>query len=232
MDDALKILLKTSVETTTGSRTDSGVHAKQNFLHFDYPGEINTSLLRYQLNALLPKDISVNHVFRMPESAHCRFDALAREYHYSIIQRKDPFSDKAYEYYFPLDFHLLQQCADHILTQGNFETFSKKKTDVRTFICQVQYSRWIQNGPDNLTYIIRANRFLRGMVRALVGTTLQVGRGKMDFKTFQLIFEGRNNRYADFSPPGTGLCLERTFYPMDYFPSAEEYYNKPYSDLD
>jgi tRNA pseudouridine38-40 synthase len=205
IEKALKIYFRNEFELTGSSRTDAGVHALQNYFHFDLAEEIND--VAYQLNAILPDDIVVKRIFAVKEDAHCRFDAISREYCYHIYHAKDPFiADRAYYYPYALDLQLLNDAAKMILEYTDFTTFSKRNTQVRSFECTIRESEWIpvENG---LQYKVRANRFLRGMVKGLVGTMLQVGRGKITIDRFKAIIVSGDASQADFSVPSHGLFL-------------------------
>lgn len=207
VERALYIFYKQKFILTGSSRTDAGVHAFQNFFHFDSEVEIREEV--YNLNAILPGDIVINRVFKVAENAHCRFDAISREYHYHIYQRKNPFlQDRAYYYPYVLDFDLLQQAAAKVLANNDFSSFSKRNTQVKSFICEIHYSEWVIEG-DCLVYKVKANRFLRGMVKGLVGTMLQVGRKKISVADFTSIIEAKDCTLADFSVISDGLFLNK-----------------------
>jgi tRNA pseudouridine38-40 synthase len=216
VEKAFSILHRREVPLTGSSRTDSGVHALQNFFHFDDEHEIHPQFV-YKMNALLPQDIAVKNIFRMPETAHSRFDAVARSYSYHIHQFKDPFLQKT-SYYFPytLDMDLMQEGAALIRTQTNFFAFSKTNTQVKNFNCTILKSDWRKEGA-NLVYSIEANRFLRGMVRAITATLLKLGRGKLTMGELRKLFEESNK--AGFAVPAHGLFLEQVRYPENYFPA-------------
>jgi tRNA pseudouridine38-40 synthase len=213
VEKALGIFFRATFDLTGSSRTDAGVHALQNFFHFDYEGIIEERLL-YNINAILPPDIVLNHIYPVAPDAHCRFDAISREYRYYIYRKKDPFlADRAWFYPYTLDRGKLKAAADLIPTHHDFTTFAKRNTQVKTFRCTIFESTWEEDGPC-LVYRVRANRFLRGMVRGLVGTMMQVGRGKLDVAAFDGILEKRNNQLADFSAPGHGLFLHQVSFPV------------------
>jgi tRNA pseudouridine38-40 synthase len=216
VEKVLTVFFKSRFELTGSSRTDAGVHALSNFFHFDSDilpvGEkLNKSI--YNLNAILPSDIVIRNIFPVSSQAHCRFDALSREYEYYIYQRKEPFSiDRAYFYPFKLDIDKLQQAAAIIRGYKDFTAFSKRNTQVKSFICDIQKSEWIiKDG--YYVYSVQANRFLRGMVRGLVGTMLKVGRGKKTVAEFEAIIQAKNPANADFSVPAQGLFLKEVIYP-------------------
>lgn len=216
LENAFQTVQKEKVEMTGSSRTDAGVHALQNFFHFDYDGKLKVTLL-YNLNAILPKDISVKKIIPMDAESHCRFDAVSREYKYYISMQKDPFTQET-AYYFPyaMDEEKLHTAAGIVKEYYDFTAFSKKNTQVKTFNCRIDESRWfLENGC--LVYYVKANRFLRGMVRALVATMLKVGRNKITVKEFRDILESKKISSAKFAAPSHGLFLVAVNYPENYF---------------
>ena len=211
LEKALQTLFKSSFELTGSSRTDAGVHANQNFFHFDTETEI-LQKNAYNLNAIVPADISIKGIYPVPDTAHCRFDAVSREYNYFIYKEKNPFlNDRAWQFPYPVNLDLLQEAARTISQYKDFTSFSKRNTQVKTFICTIEASEWVQEGP-LLIYRVRANRFLRGMVRGLVGTMLKVGRGQMDIEGLKSVIEAKDCSKADFSTPAQGLFLNRVIY--------------------
>lgn len=216
VEKALGIFFRARFELTGSSRTDGGVHAMQNFFHFDYEGDIENRVL-YNVNAILPPDIVINNVYPVAPDAHCRFDAIGREYRYYIYRVKNPFlADRAWFYPYTLDRGNLEAAAALIPLYQDFTTFAKRNTQVKTFLCSVLESAW-EEDEQCLVYRVKANRFLRGMVRGLVGTMLQVGRGKLSVEEFAGVLEKKNNRLADFSAPGHGLFLHRVIFPVSTF---------------
>jgi len=216
VEKAMEVLYRQKIGLTGSSRTDAGVHAKQNYFHFDFDGEVDSGKV-YNINALLPDDIAVKEIVKVSDGAHCRFDAVARQYAYTIYMRKDPFI-AGMAYYFPyrVDFEAMREAAGVVLGMREFEAFSKKNTQVKTFMCRIMHSEWIDEG-DRKIYRVKANRFLRGMVRGMVGTMLQVGRGKISVARFREIIERKEQSEADFSVPGHGLCLEKVEFGEGYF---------------
>lgn len=213
-EKALHTLHRTSIQLTGSSRTDAGVHALQNFFHFDFANELHPQVV-YKLNAILPPDIVVRNVYTMPPDAHARFDATSREYIYRIHRFKNPFLENASFYYpYKLDVGLLREGAAFVLDQINFSAFSKSNTQVKTFNCSILQSQWMEEG-EQLVYNVQGNRFLRGMVRLLTATLLKLGRGKISFQTFQHYFsEGQKTVY---SVPAHGLYLKQVSYPPHFF---------------
>lgn len=212
LERCLSILHRDDFTLTGSSRTDAGVHARQNFFHFDREEPLHPQVL-YKLNAILPGDIVVKNFFLVPGDAHCRFDALFRSYAYHVYRGKDPFlSDRSYYYPYTLDISVMQAAAGMLMRFDDFTSFSKRNTQVKTFQCRILQSEWVQEGAE-WVYRVRANRFLRGMVRALTSTMLLVGRGKIDLAEFQRIIEVKNCELASFAAPAHGLFLESVQYP-------------------
>lgn len=219
LNQALSTLLREVITTFGASRTDEGVHALANYYHFDTDKNVSQKLL-YNLNAILPHSLSVNNwSIANTNEFNARFDAISRTYRYRIYHRKQPFYHQRALYYpFQLDRTSLNETAALIQQYTDFESFSKRNTQTYTFLCTLLESRWEQSG-DQLHYIVRANRFLRGMVRGLVSTQLQVARGRYDLNAFKKIIEAKDCTQADFSVPGHGLYLENIEYPEGSFTS-------------
>lgn len=212
IEKALAILQKKELTLTGSSRTDTGVHALQNFFHFDFDEFFHPHFL-YKVNSILPRDIVVKNIYPVSAEAHCRFDATYRTYHYHIYQTKNPFlQDQAYFFPYTIDFDKMQQVAAIIKTYNDFTSFSKRNTQAKTFLCSIAESEW-RKEETQLIYRVRANRFLRGMVRGLTGTMLQVGRGKISVDDFRKIIEKKDCTEADFAVPGHGLFLMEVSYP-------------------
>lgn len=213
---SLKTVCKADVQLTSSSRTDAGVHAIQNFFHFDINSELSSRLV-YNLNAILPGAIAVRNLIKVKDDAHCRFDAISREYRYYVYQKKDPFlSDRAFYFPYKLDLGSMEKAAVVIKEYSDFTSFSKRNTQVRSFICDIKESYWTKEG-ECLVYNVKANRFLRGMVRAMTATMLKLGRGKMDSKEFRQIIEAKDCTLANFAVPAHGLFLVEVSYPETYF---------------
>lgn len=226
VEKALRIFFKQNFSLTGSSRTDTGVHALQNFFHFDsiHPlNDNNKDIIKlqnskvssrggdleeaYNLNAILPLDIAIKRIFPVDENAHCRFDAVSREYKYFIFREKNPFlQDRAFYYPYKLSIDKLNKAAAQLLKHDDFTSFSKKNTQVKNFICEIMTSEWIIEN-DTLVYHVKANRFLRGMVKGLVGTMLRVGREIITLSEFDKIIENRDCTKADFSVPPHALFL-------------------------
>ncbi len=219
MEKALRTFFRQQLTLTGSSRTDGGVHALQNFFHFDYEGIIEQRAL-YNLNAILPPDIVLKAIHPVAPDAHCRYDALSREYRYYLYRQKDPFiADRAYYFPYTLDHDQLHAAAALVMEYHDFTAFSKRSTQVKTFLCDISESAWTEE-PQGLVYRVKANRFLRGMVRGLVGTMLQVGRGKLSVAQFAEVLRQKDNRLVDFSAPGHGLFLHQVYYPVSMFETA------------
>jgi tRNA pseudouridine38-40 synthase len=216
VEKALKIFFKKDFELTGSSRTDAGVHALQNFFHFDAEEKLNFDKdFQYNLNALLPRDIVIKKIFPVKDTAHCRFDAVSREYTYFMYQQKDPFlQDTAFYYPYTLNLEILNAAAKLIMHYEDFTSFSKRNTQVKNFQCKIEKSEWSIEG-NRIVYNVIANRFLRGMVKGLVGTMLRVGAGKISAKEFSDIIESKDCNQADFTPPSHGLFLNSVTYNFD-----------------
>lgn len=216
MEQSVSTLLRTPISLVGAGRTDSGVHARQMFAHFDYPNDIPNNL-KDKLNAFLPKDISVKDIHKVDTHAHARFDAIKRSYQYHISLIKNPFSTD-FAYYFPweLDIEMMNEACKILLLHSDFQCFSKSRTDVKTYICEISEARFVLEGTD-LTFYISADRFLRNMVRAIVGTLLEVGRHKLSLDGFEKVIESKNRSQAGYSVPGHALYLVEVVYPENIF---------------
>ena len=211
---ALGTILKTTIELVGAGRTDTGVHAKQMFAHFDYDLDIDTEFLTHKLNSFLPKDISVVTFYKVKEEAHARFDATKRTYQYHIHTKKDAFeSDDSLYYHNNLNIELMNKACKILFEYSNFECFSKVNTDVNTFNCEIFDAKWIQI-KDKLVFTICADRFLRNMVRAIVGTMIYIGLEKVSLQQFKEIIESKERNKAGFSVPAHGLYLTKVEYPF------------------
>ena len=211
IEKALRIYFRCLFVLTGSSRTDTGVHALQNYFHFDFEGgeAVNWNRDIYRLNAILPLDIVIKKVFAVLPEAHCRFDADYRWYEYSIYQEKNPFlAEHAYYFPYSVDMHQLEEAASLVLACNDFSSFSKRNTQTKSKKCNVLESQW-ELHPNKIIYNVKANRFLRGMVRGLVGTMLRVGRGRISLKEFETIIDNGNPAEVDFSVPGHGLTLKK-----------------------
>ena len=212
VEKVFETFFRTAIPLSGASRTDAGVHAMQNFFHFDTALKIEAKQL-YNFNAMLPSSIAIHNIYSVPNDAHARFDATARSYLYQLHAQKNPFLEgRSWYYPFPVDMVRMQSATDSLLTYTSFESFSKKNTQVNTFECQISKAFWEQTA-DVLTFHITANRFLRGMIRGLVGTLLQVGRGQISLERWHEIVLSKNEQLADFSTPAHGLYLSLIQYP-------------------
>ncbi|MCR4583409.1 MAG: tRNA pseudouridine(38-40) synthase TruA [Prevotella sp.] len=217
LQEALSTLLRTAVDVTGAGRTDAGVHARKMVAHFDTDvsfeptteERLNTTQLVYKLNRLLPFDIAVQGVQRVADDLHARFSARQRTYRYYIHTTKDPFL-RAYscELHYPLDFAKMNEAASILLTYDDFGAFCKSHADVKTTRCHVTHAAWQQTSPTTWYFEITANRFLRNMVRAVVGTLIDVGRGRLSLQEFRKVIEGKRRSDAGESMPGNALFLE------------------------
>ena len=220
IENALATLYKEPIALTGASRTDAGVHAMQNFLHFDSALDIQAKHV-YNLNAILPNSIVIKGIYEVPMEAHARFDAIKRSYLYKIHTFKNPFLEgRSWYYPYPVNHDLMQAAADSLLTYSNFESFSKKNTQVNTFDCKVSKAYWHWDTQE-FSFHIDSNRFLRGMIRGLVGTMLQVGRGLISLEQWHEIIANKDEQKVDFSTPAHGLYLSAIEYPS-YFKKIGE----------
>lgn len=216
LDEKLSLLVGANIETLGCGRTDTGVHAKQFFAHFDAAHNLNTQQLLFKLNQILPQDIAVYEVKQAADDFNARFDALTRTYEYIISTRHNPFMiDQAWFQYGQLDIESMNKAAGMLLGKKDFESFSKVHTQVNNFICEVVEANWTKRG-DQLVFTITANRFLRNMVRAIVGTLVKIGRGKMDYNEIESILEKRDRCEAGQSVPAHGLYLTQIVYPQHH----------------
>jgi tRNA pseudouridine38-40 synthase len=216
IEKAFEMVQRHPIHLTGSSRTDTGVHALQNFFHFDFEGLLHPQLV-YKANAILSHDIVIKNLIPVKDDAHSRFDAISREYEYHIYQQKNPFLKEVGFYYpYKLDIDRLNEAAAIVKVYTYFFAFSKTNTQVKNFNCTILKSQWTIEG-DNLIYNIEGNRFLRGMVRLLTASMLQVGRGKLSVHVFEQFFE--NEAKCAFSVPPQGLFLKAVRFPEGYFGS-------------
>lgn len=207
VNTALSIMLQKEINVVGAGRTDTGVHASQMFAHFDLEKQVVDNAV-FKLNSILPKDIVVYQVFLVEDEKHARFDALSRSYEYKISLGRNPFLvDFSWQIHTQrFDIDAMNEAAKLLLEYKDFESFSKVKTDVYTFICDITEAVWTQK-ENELIFHISANRFLRNMVRAIVGTLLEVGSGKISIEDFRQIIESKNRSKAGLSVPAKGLFL-------------------------
>lgn len=215
----ISLILNEKIEVTGAGRTDTGVHARIFYAHFDSDADDlhkNMNLV-FKLNGILPKDIAVQEILKVRPDAHTRFDAISRTYEYHIIRIKDPFqTDLAHYIYGDLDFKSMNQAAALLHDVSDFTSFSKVDTDVKTNICKVTRANWIIE-PEKMIFTITSDRFLRDMVRSIVGTLLDVGFGRITVSDFRTIIEKKNRSLAGDSVPAKGLFLTNIEYPHDIF---------------
>ncbi|MDX1462224.1 MAG: tRNA pseudouridine synthase A, partial [Marinirhabdus sp.] len=208
---------RTEIKVTGAGRTDTGVHAKQLFAHFDVAEIQDLEETIFRLNSFLPKDVVIKSIQETLPEAHARFDAVARAYEYLIVLQKDPFSENlAYQLYQCPDVELMNNAAQLLLNHNDFQCFSRSKTDVKTYLCNISKAVW-ELDENKLCFTIVADRFLRNMVRAIVGTLLDVGFGKTSLNDFREILDSKDRSRAGASAPAHGLYLTRVEYPADIF---------------
>ena len=213
LNKALSTLLRTPIDMVGAGRTDTGVHARQMYAHFDHDEVDDPIKLTQKLNSFLPDDIVVYRFIPLHNDAHARFDAVSRTYEYHIHTYKDAFENESSWYQFHiLDITKMNEAAQLLFSYIDFKCFSKTHTDVRTFNCKIMKAQWEQQGT-KLVFTISADRFLRNMVRAIVGTLVNVGLGKIAVDDFKTIIESRDRGEAGFSVPAHGLYLTKVIYP-------------------
>lgn len=213
----LSVILGEEIEIVASGRTDAGVHALQQIVHFVYASDLPKGFLK-SMNALMPSDIAINEVYEAGDDFHARFDATDRTYHYFIGSKKDPFKqDQFYLFYPHLDMEKMNEAAGYLLQHTNFECFSKVHTDVNHFHCEINKAYWQKDENGSMMFTIQANRFLRGMVRAIVGTLMDVGSGKISPQDIKKIILSKNRKEAGRSVPACGLFLAEVGYPDGSF---------------
>ena len=214
VERAMATYLRENVQLTGSSRTDAGVHANRNFFHFSIDRILNHEFV-YHVNAILPSDIAITGIYAVPEGSHSRFDAIGRRYKYHIYNSKNPFlNDRSWYYPYPMELAELNQAASSLLGLHDFTSFAKRRTQVYTHICTISVCQWHET-EDGWVFMVEGNRFLRGMVRALVGTMVKVGRKKISVESFQNLLLSKDSAMADFSAPGHGLFLDDVIYPSE-----------------
>ena len=215
IERCLSTLLRTPIDIVGAGRTDAGVHARHMVAHFDYEekNEEFCSQLTYKLNRMLPPDIAIHRVEQVADDMHARFSATARTYHYYVSMGRSPFNRHyMWQTHFALDFALMNEAAAILMEYEDFACFSKSHTDVKTTLCNVTEARWIQTSETEWYFRIRANRFLRNMVRAVVGTLVEVGRHRLSLDGFRKVIESGQRTKAGESVPGHALFLEKVEY--------------------
>ena len=213
LQKALSTLMRQPMEVVGAGRTDAGVHARQMVAHFDSDSAVDCQQLTYRLNRIVPRSMAVYKVEKVADDMHARFSAKRRTYRYFVHTRKDPFL-RHYSYQLPysLDFNQMNKAACILLDYSDFGAFCKSHSDVKTTICKVTAAKWHQTAPDEWYFEISADRFLRNMVRAVVGTLMDVGRGRLSLEEFRGVIEGRKRTAAGESMPGNALFLEKVEY--------------------
>ena len=212
VNKAVSVILNSEITIMGAGRTDTGVHAKEMFAHFDFETTIDTSSLVHKLNSYLPKDISVYDIFLVQPDNHARFDAKKRTYEYHINSFKDAFlQDESWYFHQELDINLMNKAAELLFNYKDFQCFSKVNTDVNTFDCTIFEAHWTEK-KGKLIFTISANRFLRNMVRAIVGTMVNIGLHKITLEDFESIIKGKDREKAGFSVPAHGLYLTKIDY--------------------
>lgn len=216
LQEALTTILREQIDVVGAGRTDAGVHAAKMVAHFDYHGvSFDESLLIKKLNSFLPKDIAIHLIRKVKPDAHARFSAMARTYKYYLTTEKDVFRHEfTYQVFFQPDMDAMNALCDVLKKQTDFTSFSKLHTDVKTNNCQIKEAYWVRE-ESMYVFTIQADRFLRNMVRAIVGTLLEAGRGRLDARGLQRIFEAKNRQVAGDSVPGHALFLYDVSYPDD-----------------
>ena len=217
VESALSKIFRTKIEIVGSGRTDAGVHCVQQFFHADLETEFDRPGWLIKINSLLPRDIAIRSIQKVKTDAHARYDAYERSYEYKITRVKNPLLvGQTYYFFKSLDVPTMNRAAALLVGEQDFECFSKVKTDVNHFICTLKKAHWNQKG-DLLVFSVTANRFLRGMVRAIVGTLLDVGTGKITLKEFEQILSGKDRKKAGMNVPPAGLYLIHVKYPKSIF---------------
>jgi tRNA pseudouridine38-40 synthase len=217
LNKALKTILRKDIETVGSGRTDTGVHAKQQIVHLDTELDLSVFFHQHKLNKILPHDISINAIYVVNNDAHARFDAISRAYEYHISKEKNPFvNGLAFQTTFNYNIDSLIEMAEELKKHSDFECFSKVHTDVFTFNCEIYDSRW-EFDEERWIYHIKANRFLRGMVRAIVGTMLDLAKNNKGINEFKEIIASKNRSFAGSAAPAEGLFLTEVKYPENLF---------------
>lgn len=210
---ALSTLMRKPMEVVGAGRTDTGVHARKMIAHFDHDEVLDCPQLVYKLNKLLPRDIAVQHVEPVADDMHARFSAKSRTYHYYVHLDKNPFlRSYSWQVYGNPDFELMNRAARVLMEYKDFTSFSKVNTDTKTNDCTITEARWDRVGEDQWRFTVTANRFLRNMVRAIVGTLMEVGRGRMTIEQLRSVIEAKDRCRAGDSVPGNALFLVEVLY--------------------
>lgn len=213
LEKALSTILETSISVMGAGRTDTGVHAIQMFAHFDFKDELNAESIVFKINSFLPKDIAIHNIFKVKEDAHARFNALSRTYLYRITLQKNVFTfNNTFYIKQALDVEKMKEASKILFNYKDFQCFSKSNTDVKTYNCDIMRAEWVFKN-NELQFTIQANRFLRNMVRAIVGTMINIGLGKISVQDLHTIIKSKNRSEAGFSVPAHALYLLKIEYP-------------------
>jgi tRNA pseudouridine38-40 synthase len=219
LENALSTILEETISTTGAGRTDSGVHALIFCAHFESEKEnlADKKSLVFRLNQFLPKDISVSNIIKVRPDAHARFSAISRTYRYYISKVKNPFlDDSSWFIHGKIDIDIMNEACGFLLKHSDFTSFCKLHTDVKTNLCRIYYAKW-EESDDQLIFTIKADRFLRNMVRAIVGTMIETGKGKLTPEAFESIIIAEDRCRAGKSAPAKGLFLTDIEYPEEIF---------------
>ena len=217
INKALSTLLQDEILVAGAGRTDTGVHALQLFAHFDTEIEFDINKIQFKLNSFLPDDISCSNIFSVNDDVHARFTAMERTYEYWISPLKNPFfNNRAYHFPYPLDISLMNEAGKELLKYTDFSCFSKSNTDTFTNDCKITFAQW-EEKEDCLVFTITADRFLRNMVRAIVGTMLEIGQKKININALNNIITSKERGNAGTSAPAHGLYLTNVNYPKEVF---------------
>jgi tRNA pseudouridine38-40 synthase len=217
LEDKISILTREKIQLVFAGRTDAGVHASEMWAHVDFSEFIPDDNFIYRINKFLPKDIAILNVFKVTKDAHARFSAIARTYHYFITTQKNIFNPNQYLYQKKLNLDKMNEAGKALFNHKDFEAFSRTHTDVNTFICSIKKAEWKKEKDNTLVFTVKADRFLRNMVRAIVGTMLLVGEEKISIKEFNDIIKSKNRSKAGASAPAHGLFLSEVSYPQEIF---------------
>ena len=217
MENTISKILRDEINIISAGRTDTGVHAKKMFAHFDVKSKIEEENFCHLINRLLPNDIAIKAIHKVKSDSHSRFDAISRTYNYFITNTKNPFNN-GYSYYLSekLDYSKMNKASKKFFKYENFKCFSKSNTDVKTYNCEISNAEWVKSG-DDYKFIISSNRFLRNMVRAIVGTLIEIGKGELQIKDLDEIIQSRDRRNAGYSVPPQGLFLTEIKYDKKIF---------------
>ena len=211
----LSTILRRETPIVGAGRTDTGVHARRMAAHFDSEDSIDCIQTAFRLNRILPPDISIERIISVDNSLHARFSATSRTYHYYIHTKKCPFNrGYSLETHYNLDFDMMNKAGEYLLSVKDFAAFCKAGSDVKTTLCDVRTAKWVEESPGNWYFEITADRFLRNMVRAVVGTLVDVGRGRLSMEDFKAVVESKKRTEARESMPAHALFLENVEYPL------------------